>query len=261
MSLTRPFLKSLGIESEKIEAIIEGHTDSTEALKQQITQLQSQVDALKPLESENKTLQADLDKATKQVTTLQAKVTDNDGIVQERDQLKSQVDALNADIEQFTKERDTANAELTTLREQVSTFETEKSTLTEERDTARNDLEAFKTQIATEKANNAKRDAVRTALRNGGVERQDFQDLILNSIKLDDIKVGEDGIEDADAFIESTKSLYPSCFGTVQEGGTPPITPPSGSGKPLTRAQIERMSPDEINSRWDEVQQALGKGN
>lgn len=260
MSLTRPYLKSLGIESDKIEAIIEGHTESTEGLKSKIATLQAEVDTLKPLESANKTLQADLDKANKQVTALQAKVTESDGIVQERDQLKSQVDSLTADITQFTQERDTANAELTTLREQVSTFETEKSSLTAERDSARSELEAFKTQIETEKANTAKRDAVRTALRNGGVERQDFQDLILNSIKLDDIKVGENGIEDADSFIESTKTLYPSCFGTVQEGGTPPITPPSGSGKPLTKAQIEKMSPEEINSRWDEVQQALAKG-
>ena len=32
MALSRKFLKSLGLEDEKIESIIEAHTESTEAL-------------------------------------------------------------------------------------------------------------------------------------------------------------------------------------------------------------------------------------
>ena len=101
---------------------------------------------------------------------------------------------------------------------------------------------------------------MRTALRNGGVERSDFQDLIINSMNLDDVKMGDNGIEEADTFIESTKSKYPSCFGTVQEGGTNPINPPAGNPpRSLTLAQIEKMSPDEINANWEAVQQTLSK--
>ena len=258
--LTRPFLKSLGIESEKIDAIIEGHTDTVNGLKSEKEALQAQVEALKPVEKERNDLQAKLDKADKQINSLQEKANGYDAIVKERDELSGKVQTLQADIDQFTQERETANTELTSLREKVSTFETEKTTLTQERDAVKGEFEAFKTQVQTEKTNTAKRDAVRTALRNGGVERSDFQDLIINSMNLDDVNMTDDGIENADTFIESTRTKYPSCFGTVQEGGTPPITPPSGGGKTLTRAQIEKMTPDEINANWDAVQQALAKG-
>ena len=260
MALTRPFLKSLGIESDKIDAIVEGHSETVNGLKGEIETLHTQLDALKPVESERDQLKTRLEKADKEIATLKDKTSNSESVISERDALKTEVESLKVNLEQFTKERETKEAELNTLKEQLATFETDKATLTQERDTAKSEFEAYKTKIETERTNTAKRDAVRNALRNGGVERSDFQDLIINSMNLDDIKVSEDGIEEADKFIESTKSKYPSCFGTVQEGGTPPVNPPSGNPpRSLTMAQIEKMSPDEINANWDAVQQTLSK--
>ena len=258
--LTRPFLKSLGIESDKIDAIIEGHAETVNGLKSEKETLQAQLDALEPVKGERDQLKTKLDKADKEIASLKDKATGNEDIIKERDALKTEVESLKVNIDEFTKECETKDSELNTLKEQLATFETEKNTLTQERDTVKNEFEAFKTQIETEKTNVAKRDAVRTALRNGGVERSDFQDLIINSMNLDEVKITDNGIENADTFIESTKSKYPSCFGTVQEGGTPPIAPPSGGGKTFTRAQIEKMTPDEINENWEAVQQVLAKG-
>ena len=258
--LTRPFLKSLGIESDKIDAIIEGHAETVNGLKSEKDTLQSQLDALTPVVTERDQLKVKLEKAEKEVTSLKDKATGNEDITKERDTLKSEVETLKANIEEFTKQRETAETEMTSLKEKLATFETDKTTLTEERDKVQKEFEAFKTQIETEKTNTAKREAVRTALRNGGVERSDFQDLIINSMNLADVNITDEGIENADTFIESTKSKYPSCFGTVQEGGTPPITPPSGGGKTFTRAQIEKMTPDEINENWEAVQKVLAKG-
>ena len=35
MALTRKFLKSLGLDEDKVDSIIEAHTESTDALKKQ----------------------------------------------------------------------------------------------------------------------------------------------------------------------------------------------------------------------------------
>lgn len=232
--LTRNQLKSLGIEGDKIDAIVEMHVDTVEGLKGEISKYQTQIESYKE------------------------KINSNKNIVTERDQLKNEVDSLKAQIEGFTEKETTANNELTSLREQLATLETDKSNATAEAERLKTEFDAFKTQVETDKTNAAKRDAVRTALRNGGVNRSDFQDLILNSMSLDEIKVGENGIEDADSFIATTKAKYPSCFGTVTEGGTPPVDPMGGnSQKTLTIAQIKAMTPDEINQNWEAVQKAM----
>lgn len=81
MSFTRKFLKALGIEDEKIDQIIDAHTEVTDALK------------LKVAEAENK-------------------AKDYDEIVKERDELKSKADdgfkekyeKEHADFEAFKKD-------------------------------------------------------------------------------------------------------------------------------------------------------------
>ena len=256
--LTRNQLKSLGIEGDKIDAIVEMHSETVEGLKGVNKDLEAKLDALKGADEERNRLQSELEKATKSINSYKEKMQDNDAVASERDQLKTEVDSLKAQIAEFTEKQTTANTELTGLREQLATLETDKTTATAEAERIKTEFDAFKTQVETEKANAVKRDAVRTALRNGGVSRSDFQDLILNSMSLDDIKVGENGIEDADSFINNTKAKYPSCFGTITEGGTPPVEPMGGNPqKALTIAQIKKMTPEEINKNWDAVQKAM----
>ncbi len=259
--LTRNSLKALGIESEKIDAIIDGHAETVSGLKGKADELQAELDKYKSAATERDQLKVSLESANKELATLREQSGDQAVLIEERDNLQSQVDSLNAQIQQFTTERETNTTELNSLREQIASFETEKANLTETATKAQKELEDFKTQIETEKTNSIKRDAVRTALRTNGVARTEFQDLILNAINLNDIKVDEKGIENVDALIESTKTKYPSCFSTVTEGGTPPVNPLGGNPpRPLTMADIKKMSPDEINKNWAEVQKALAKG-
>lgn len=255
--LTRNQLKSLGIEGDKIDAIVEMHSETVEGLKGVNNDLKAQLENLKGADEDRTRLQAELDKATKTINSYKEKMQGNENIVTERDQLKTEVDSLKAKITEFTEKENTANTELTSLREQLATLETDKSTATAEAERLKGEFDAFKTQIETEKTNAAKRDAVRTALRNGGVTRSDFQDLILNSMSMDDVTVGENGIEDADSFIQNTKAKYPSCFGTVTEGGTPPVNPMGGNQNVLTIEQIKHMTADEINNNWEAVQKVL----
>ena len=261
MSLSRNSLKALGIESEKIDAIIDGHIETVNGLKGRTEELQAELDKYKGAVSERDKYKEDLEKANGRIKALEDKYKGQDDIISERDQFKNEVDTLKAEIEKFTTERDTSNNELQSLREQVATFENEKATLTENANKVQKEFDAFKTQIETEKANTVKRDAVRTALRTNGVARAEFQDLILNAMNLDDIKIDDKGIENVDALIESTKTKYPACFSVIEEGGTPPVNPPSGNPKrPLTREDVKKMTQEQINANWEEVKVALANG-
>ena len=259
--LTRNSLKALGIESEKIDAIIDGHAETVSGLKGKNDELQAELDKVKSAVSERDKYKSDLEKANQRISALEALSAGQNDISTERDQLKTEVDSLKAEIEKFTTERDTSNSELTSLREKVATFESEKATLTENASKAQKELADYKSMIETEKANNVKRDAVRTALRANGVARAEFQDLIINAMNLNDINVGEKGIENVDALIESTKTKYPACFSNVQEAGTPPVEPLGGNPpRPLTIADVKKMSAEQINANWAEVQKALANG-
>ena len=259
--LTRNSLKALGIESEKIDAIIDGHVETVNGLKGKTEELQAELDKVKGAVGERDKYKGDLEKANERIKALEALSAGQDDISSERDQLKSEVDTLKAEIEKFTEERNTSNTELTSLREQVATFESEKATLTENVSKAQKELEDYKNYIETEKTNTVKKEAVRDALRTNGVARPEFQDLIINALDLNGVTVGEKGIENVDALIESTKTKDPACFSTVQEGGTPIVQPLGGNPpRPLTVADVKKMTAEQINANWDEVQKALALG-
>lgn len=259
--LTRNSLKALGIESEKIDAIIDGHVETVNGLKGKTEELQAELDKYKGAVSERDKFKESLDKANEKIKALENKYSNQDDIISERDQFKNEVDTLKAEIEKFTTERDASDNELKSLREQVATFENEKATLTENANKVQQEFDAFKAQIETEKTNAVKRDAVRTALRANGVARAEFQDLIINALDLNGINVDDKGIENVDALIESTKTKYPGCFSTVEEIGTSPVEPPSGNPpRPLTIADVKKMTPEQINANWAEVQKALAQG-
>ena len=297
--LTRNYLKGLNVEGDKIDSIIEAHVETVEGLKSKIaeaqaeaesfknaaterdkykndfdvlkgkyTEAQNEVKSLKDIATERDSLKTELEKANEALASMQG-VNDNlTGVTQERDQLKTEVDDLKAEIEKFNEKETASNQELEGLKQQLATFETDKANalaeleqLKAESEQVKGEYDAFKTQVATEKENATKREIVRNALNNGGVARSDFQDLILNSIDLNSVKFGDDGIEDVDAFIETTKDKYPSCFGTVTETGTPPVQPISGThARKFTLEQIKNMSPEEINQNWEAVQKTIAKG-
>lgn len=58
MAFTRKMLKALGIEDEKIEQIIEAHTEVTDGLKEQIETFRADADRLKTVEAELEELKA-----------------------------------------------------------------------------------------------------------------------------------------------------------------------------------------------------------
>ena len=190
MALTRKFLKSLGLDEDKVDSIIEAHTESTDALKKQ------------------------------------------------RDEASDKI----AELESITKERDSLKAQLEKAGDAAK---------------VQAEFDAYKDSVAKEKANAGKKSAVIAALKNAGVARDEFVDLLIGKIDLEQVEMDGETAKNADALIEPLKSSYSGCFGKTETVGTPPVAPPSGGGKTFTREQLKNMSADEINANWDAVQSAL----
>lgn len=61
MSLTRKMLKGLGIEEEKIDFIIDAHTETVEALKKSKTDIEAEIESYKDFKKKFEDLQKDVD--------------------------------------------------------------------------------------------------------------------------------------------------------------------------------------------------------
>lgn len=93
MALTRKQLSAMGIEAEKIEQIIEAHTETVSGLKDQITKLESDLSKAKEEAGKLAAVQKDLD-------TLQAQVAEDEKAREGKDYdaLKQQFDDYKAEV-------------------------------------------------------------------------------------------------------------------------------------------------------------------
>lgn len=65
MALTRKLLKGMGLTDEQVDTIIEAHVESTDSLKDKITELQADSDKVKELAKANEDLQKKVDSLAK----------------------------------------------------------------------------------------------------------------------------------------------------------------------------------------------------
>lgn len=94
MALTRKFLSAMGIEADKVDQIIEAHTETVDALKEQINSSKDNAESLKALQTELDETKKSLDDANKQLEKFKSgdyekKYTD----------LKTEYDAYKADVD------------------------------------------------------------------------------------------------------------------------------------------------------------------
>lgn len=178
MALTRKLLKSMGIEDDKIEEIIEAHAETVTALK-----------------DERDAAKADADKTAE--------------VIKERDSLKQQLEAFQQNGTDAAK--------------------------------VQAEFDAFKKQVETEKTNASKAAAVKKLLRDSGVQRDTFLNLLMGKVDLDQIEMDGDALKDADGFVKTMREGYSDCFGTVETSGAGSSNPPSGgmtSGTGQTKEEI-----------------------
>jgi len=83
-----------------------------------------------------------------------------------------------------------------------------------------------------------------------------YPDLIMAQIKRDNVKITENGILGLEQEIERVKTAYPDLFTTTAKPTNIGGTGNKGEGKPaLTMEDVAKMSPDEVNARWEEIKQ------
>lgn len=157
---------------------------------------------------------------------------------------------VNAIIENHTDSIDGLKAELATARAAAETVEA----LTKERDELKDKLskagdaakvqaefDAYRQQVETEKANAAKSEAVRKALKASGVQREEFLDLLMGKVELDKVEMDGDAVKDEASFVAPFKASYAGCFASESEQGTKLQNPPSGGGTRMTKEQIAKI--------------------
>lgn len=156
MALTRRMLTAMGIEAEKIDQIIEAHTESTEALKARAEEEKAKAEELRE--------QA-------------AKVPD----------LEKQVEALKAADEsgEWEAKYGEAKAEAERLQGELDKVKGEKATVEE-------DFEQFKQGVEAEKADAEKLELYKGLLREIGLDEKRV-DKAARLKSLNELTIGEDG--------------------------------------------------------------------
>lgn len=94
MSLSRKMLSAMDIPAEKIDEIINAHTETVNAIKEERDSLRSEVDGLKAAGKELEKARADLDKANGELEALRGA-----GWEEKYNKLKGEYDGFKADTE------------------------------------------------------------------------------------------------------------------------------------------------------------------
>ena len=92
------------------------------------------------------------------------------------------------------------------------------------------DFDAYKQQVETEKTNAGKKALIKKA-REAANANPAAIDLMLGTVDLDKVELDGEALKDAEAVLKPIKEAHAALFGTVQNQGTPPLTPPSGAQK------------------------------
>lgn len=191
MALKREFLKAMGLDEEKISAIIESHAETVTALKKERDDYKATAESLKE-------------------------------VAKDRDSLK----------EQLAKAGDSVKLQA--------------------------EFDAYKQKVETEKQEAKVTEEVTAICKEAGIARDSFLRAVGREFDRSKIKRGEDGtISNRDALVEYVKKDFADFSSTTEERGTPPMSPPDGGNKIYTRAEIQAMSPEQINKNWPEVQKSL----
>ena len=96
------------------------------------------------------------------------------------------------------------------------------------------------------------------AVKTAGVQRDSFRASMLKAWDLECVELDDKGaIKDVDGLNAAIKKDYSDFIATSEDKPLPKNDPPSGGGQTFTRADIEKMSVEEINKNWDAINKQL----
>jgi hypothetical protein len=164
------------------------------------------------------------------------------------------LDGHTASLEAVQEERDSYKAKAETLDAVTKERDTYKEQAEKSGDAAKvqADFDAYKQKVEGEKTLNAKRTALLTAAEQAGVSREQFRAAIVKAWDMDTLDIDENGAaKDPDGLKAAIQKDYADFIGKPGTEPVPPANPPAGNGKTYSKADIEKMSVDEINKLWE----------
>lgn len=147
-------------------------------------------------------------------------------LVKERDEARTK----NGDSEKLT-------AEVEKLKQAVASAKAEGAAEVQAK------FEAFKNQVQTERDNASKATAVKTALREAGVQRDDFLELLMAKVDLSTVTMDNGSIADK-AFVDTLKNQYAGCFGKIENKGADPSNPPGQGNQNMSKEEFFKLPLD-----------------
>lgn len=160
------------------------------------------------------------------------------------------LDGASASRDAIQDKLDEAEARITTLENEATEKAAEYTKLASERDTLKTDLDAlkatnsdakkvqeqfdaYKAEIEAKETNTAKRTAIRKALKNAGVGRESFLDLLVDKVDLNGVELDGESVKDT-SFVDGLKTSYADCFTSTSVDGVKPTAPVTSGAKTVT---------------------------
>ena len=141
----------------------------------------------------------------------------------------SSLDALREQMDEYKAMADKAD-ELTRERDKYKAdYEAIKKT-SGDAAKVQADFDAYKQQVEKDKTNAGKKALIKKALEAANANPAAI-DLMLGTVDLDKVELEGENLKDTEAVLKPIKEAHAALFGTVQNQGTPPLTPPSGAQK------------------------------
>ena len=121
---------------------------------------------------------------------------------------------------------------------------------------AQEELEAHRAQVEAERHREARRTALSEALETRGANPAAIP-LMLDAVTLPEEAWNGDVLTDADAALQPIMAQYGALFARRTPMPVMKVQPPVLSGGGITRADVSRMSQEDINRNWSAVRTAL----
>lgn len=172
-------------------------------------------------------------------TIIEGHIDSVNTLIKERDDYKAKAEALDG----VTKERDTYKAQAEKAGDSAK---------------VQAEFDAYKAGVEKDKLNARKAKALEAAFKAAGVQRDAFRASMLKAWDMDSVELDDNGaIKDVDGLNAAIKRDYSDFVATTEDKPLPKNDPPSGGGQSFTRADIEKMSTEEINKNWEAIHKAL----
>lgn len=213
MALSRKFLAGMGIEDKQIESIIEAHSDTVTALKNERDGYKEKAELVTDLQK-----QLEAAKADTSLADMKAKYEESEKAhKKEVAALKKESEAAQAKV----TELETANTELgAKLEEANASHQQELETKQAEFDVAlaeangakdgiQSEFDSYRAEIEAREALQAKAQAYRSQILGAAGLAPNYLDDVMSVTKLDGIEFDEDGnIADSENLIEAAKTKW-----------------------------------------------------